>query len=166
MNVSLNRWKEEFIPDLAFLANNKQVWDMLRNALPHPYTHADATNWVSLKKDIEPLTDFAIVANGKFCGAISVLLKEDIYLFNAEIGYWLGEPFWRKGIATEAVRQLTGIAFSQFQVRRLYAEVFSNNPASESVLLKNGYHHESTSKNSVYKNHQFLDTHTWVKFKD
>jgi ribosomal-protein-alanine N-acetyltransferase len=166
MNVSLNRWNEEFIPDLAELANNKKVWNMLRNALPHPYTKADAENWITLKMDMEPLTDFAILYKGKFCGATGLLMKDDVYLFNAEIGYWLGEPFWGRGIATEAVRQLTNIAFSRFPVRRLYAEVFSNNPASEAVLRKNGFHLESVAKESVFKNNLFLDTHTWVKFND
>jgi ribosomal-protein-alanine N-acetyltransferase len=165
MKVEIRAWKKADAFSLAAAANNANISNMMRDGFPFRYTKKDADEWILLNEDKEPVTNFAVVVDNQFAGAIGFLQKENIYRKNAEIGYWLGEPFWNKGIATEAVRQLVTYIFSEFQVDRVYAEVFSNNPASMKVLEKNGFHLEAVHKKSIIKNNQVLDDYWWVKFR-
>lgn len=99
---------------LATLANNKKVWTNLRDALPHPYTSADAAVFIDIVKQETLLTKFTIAYQGHFCGVIGLAPQQDVYWQTAEIGYWLGEPFWNKGIATIAVKLITDYADSTY----------------------------------------------------
>ncbi|MFY0022190.1 GNAT family protein, partial [Acinetobacter baumannii] len=80
---------------------------------------------------------------------------------SAEIGYWLAEPFWGQGIATEAVRQLVEYTFYYFDIVRLYAEVFETNKASMRVLEKNGFYLEGVRRKAVFKNGLLMDDFIW-----
>jgi RimJ/RimL family protein N-acetyltransferase len=104
-----------------------------------------------------PETAFAIASSDEAIGGISVQPQYDVYRKSAEIGYWLGEPFWGKGIATLAVRALTSYAFSRLDLLRIYASVFAWNPASARVLEKAGYHIEGKMRDAVYKNGKVTD---------
>src|SRR5580765_2775996 len=165
MKIELKAWDKTDVPALIKYANNINVWNTLRDLFPYPYTKKDAEDWIELNKVLFPAINFAIRVEGKTIGGAGVTIKDDIYRKNAEIGYWLGEPFWGKGIATQVVKQLTTYTFSNFDVIRIYAEVFSNNPISMKVLAKNGYHEEAVHRKAIIKNNQFLDAHLWVKFK-
>src|SRR5437763_13691048 len=85
---------------LALLANNKKIWDNLRDYLPFPYTENHAADFIDLVKDENPITTFAIDYQDQLCGVISLVKQQDVYRLSAEIGYWIGESFWNKGIAT------------------------------------------------------------------
>src|SRR5215467_11988096 len=130
MNVVLREWKKSDAAALAKIANSKKIWDNVRDRLPHPYTKRDAKEWLTLvKKQNEPATTFCIEADGELAGSIGITLKEDIFRKTAEIGYFVGEEYWGKGIATEAIQQMVEYTQKEFDVIRIYAEVFEFNKA-------------------------------------
>jgi len=165
MKIELSSWNQDDIFFLTQYANNPNVWNTLRDSFPHPYTQKNAEEWIALNIYSNPVTNFSIRVDGIVTGAAGFILKSDVYRKNAEIGYWLGEPYWRKGIATEAIHQLVTFIFSNFDIVRIYAEVFSNNPASMKALQKNRFHEEAIHRNAITKNNLLLDAHIWVKFR-
>ena len=148
---TLRRWRVGDEASLARHANNRNVSGNLRDIFPYPYTAADATAWIARVKDESPTLNFAIAVDDAGVGGISVMLREDIYRQSAEIGYWLGEPFWGRGIATEALRAVTDYAFASFPIIRLEAGVYSWNPASARVLEKAGYTLEGRLRRAITK---------------
>lgn len=164
MKVVLRRWRKEDAEQLAKLANNKKIADNVRDRFPHPYTLKDSEEWIALNEEKSPVNSFAIEVNGELAGSGGIMLKEDVYRCSAEIGYWVAEPFWGKGIATEAVKLLVEIIARDYPfIIRVYAEVFEHNKASMKVLEKNGFHLESIQKKAVTKNNIVMDDHVWVK---
>jgi ribosomal-protein-alanine N-acetyltransferase len=164
MNIVLREWKKRDATPLVLLANNKMVSDTLRDRFPFPYTLKEAERWISFNLKKDPATNFAIEADGLLTGGCGIMLKEDIYRYSGEIGYWLGHPFWGKGIATEALRILLEMIPGRFPLLvRIYAEVFASNTASIRVLEKNGFHLESIRKKSIVKNNVILNDEVWVK---
>jgi RimJ/RimL family protein N-acetyltransferase len=137
-------------------ANNRKIWLNVRDRFPHPYTRADAERWISTASD-EPLTSFAIEVNGEAVGGIGVVLGQDIYRCSGEIGYWLGEEYWGRGIVTEAVKAMTDYAFATFDLSRIWAGVFEWNAASAKVLEKAGYKLEARLRKAVIKDGQIID---------
>jgi [ribosomal protein S5]-alanine N-acetyltransferase len=154
---TIRNYREGDASSLARHANNYKIWRNLRDRFPYPYTLQDAVDWIQLANATEPVTSFAIEIAGEVGGGIGLLLKDDVYCFSAEIGYWLGEPFWGRGITTEAVRALTEYSFDTFPFHRIYAEIFEWNPASMRVLEKAGYQFEGRLRKSVVKDGQVLD---------
>ena len=154
-------WLRPWVPgdeqSLVRHANNRMIWRNLRDAFPHPYTLADAGNWIRIANPSTPITNFAIVVENSAVGGIGLVLKDDVFRRSAEIGYWLGEEFWGRGIVTEAVRATTDYAFATFDICRLFAGVFEWNPASMRVLEKAGYEFECRMKKSVTKDGQTID---------
>ena len=147
-------------------ANNRSVWINLRDRFPHPYTHADARNWLDTVVGISPETNFAIAVEGEAVGGIGFTVQHDVAHRSAEIGYWLGEDFWGRGIATEALIAVTDYAFANYDLCRLYAHVFDWNPASVRVLEKAGYEFEGRLKKSVTKNGQTIDQLMYAAIRD
>ena len=115
---------------LVKYANNRNVWLNLRDIFPHPYTEEDANFWLSHVLNQDPEVSFAIALETELIGGVGIVLNSDIHRLSAEIGYWLAEPFWGKGIATAVVKSISSYAFEQFNLVRLYAGVFETNPAS------------------------------------
>ena len=148
---TLRPWRAGDEPSLERYANNRNVSRNLRDRFPYPYTAADAKEWIALAASRAPVRDFAIVVDGGAVGGIGVEPKEAERRHSAEIGYWLGEPFWGRGIATEAVRAVTEYAFATFDIWRLEAGVFDWNPASARVLEKAGYSLEGRARHAVLK---------------
>ena len=153
----LRAWKPGDEPSLVRHANSRTIWRNLRDAFPHPYTLLDAKRWIEVANPATPITNFAIVVDGTAVGAIGLVLREDVFRRSAEIGYWLGEEFWGRGIVTEAVRAVTDYAFETFDLCRVYAGVFEWNPASMRVLEKAGYEFECRMKKSVTKDGETID---------
>lgn len=155
----LREWKIEDINDLTYLANNKKISDNLRDMFPYPYTQKDAGNWINfVLSNNHPVTNFVISYQGQFAGSFGILFKEDIYRFNAEIGYWLGEKFWNKGIISEAIVLGTSYIFKNFNIERVYAEPFADNHGSRKALEKAGFKLDVIFKNYVVKNNQIKDS--------
>jgi ribosomal-protein-alanine N-acetyltransferase len=138
-------------------ANSWNVWINLRDRFPHPYRDNDARNWLESVIDFKPETNFAISVAGEAVGGIGFSIQPDVGLRSAEIGYWLGEEFWRRGIATEALTAVTEHAFANFDLCRLFAYVFEWNHASVRVLEKAGFTQEGRLKKSVTKNGKTID---------
>ncbi len=136
---------------IALYANNRLVWENLRDRFPFPYSEEDALQFINMASNYSPTTEFAIDFNGEAIGAAGIILKDDVYKGNGEIGYWIGQPFWGKGIGTQVVKELLGVAFDELKLFRVYAEVFEKNVASTRVLEKNGLTKEALLKNAIIK---------------
>jgi RimJ/RimL family protein N-acetyltransferase len=162
-HVVIRSWRKEDAAPLTSIANNKNIWMNVRDRFPHPYTLNDALQWISYNGDQKPAQNFAIVYKGDIAGSIGVLVKDDVYRKSIEVGYFIGEPFWGKGIATKAVELILEYIHQQFDVVRIYAEVFEHNKASMRVLEKAGFELESIRKKAVVKNNVIMDDHVWVK---
>jgi RimJ/RimL family protein N-acetyltransferase len=163
MKVILREWKKSDAEGLAKIANNKKIWDNVRDRLPYPYTKKDAKEWLALVKSQKTVTTFCVEVDGEMVGSIGFTLREDVYRKNAEIGYFVGQEFWGKGIATEAIRQIVEYIQKNFDVIRIYAEVFEYNKASMRALEKNGFYLESIRKKGAIKNDMIIDDYVWVK---
>lgn len=142
---------------MATLANNRRIWNNLRDEFPHPYTENDALKFIDAIKVKEPQVDFAIEFEHRFAGVISLVLQKDIMRHSAEIGYWIGEPFWRKGIATRAVRLIVDYGFKTLGLERIYASVFEGNVGSQRVLEKCDFLLEGTFRKGAIKNNRLID---------
>jgi [ribosomal protein S5]-alanine N-acetyltransferase len=153
---SLRNWEKADIPALMKYADNHKIWLNVRDVFPFPYTQNDAEAWINNMQD--PLTNFAIAGETEAIGGIGFNLQEDVYRRSAEIGYWIGEPFWNRGIATLAVGAAAKYAFAGFDLVRLYATVFEWNPASARVLEKNGFKLEGRLEKSVFKDGKTIDS--------
>jgi len=138
-------------------ANNRKVSLNLRDRFPHPYTERDARNWLDAVIGLEPETNFAIDVAGEAVGGIGYTIQYDVARRSAEIGYWLGEDFWGRGIATEALIAVTDHAFANHDLCRVFAHVFDWNGASARVLEKAGYTFEGRMRKSVTKEGQTID---------
>ena len=148
--------------DLEKLANNKNIWDNLRDYIPFPYNESDAEYFINLTMEEDPKQTFGIECQGKLSGVIG-LVQNDVYRKSAEIGYWIGEPFWGKGMATKAVGLITDYGFNKLDLNRIYTGVFEYNISSMKVLEKNGYEKEGIFKNAIFKNEKVYDEHRYYK---
>lgn len=150
-------WKIEDAPSIAKYANNRKIWMNLRDAFPHPYSLQDAEAFISGAMGSEPATMFAIATPSEAIGSIGFSCGKDVHRYTAELGYWLGEPFWGKGIMTLAVRSLAAYAIDDLKLHRLYAEPYSTSLASIRVLEKAGFICEGMLRSSAYKDGKVLD---------
>lgn len=151
---------------LVHHANNIKVWRNLRDIFPHPYTMADAKFWIEKASTEKPLTNLAIEVEGEAAGSVGIMLQTDIFRRSAEIGYWLGEEFWGRGIVSEAVRAMAEYAFTNFDLVRLYASVFEWNIASMRVLEKAGFQFEARMRKAVTKDGQTVDDMVYALIRD
>lgn len=151
-------WRAGDEPSLTRHANNRRVSLNMRDRFPYPYSHADAEEWIRTASAETPVTNFAIVVAGSAVGGIGFELGADVFRRSTEIGYWLGEEFWGRGIATEAVRTMTEYAFARFDVYRIHAMVFEWNPGSMRVLEKAEYTCEGRRRLSVTKDGRTIDS--------
>jgi ribosomal-protein-alanine N-acetyltransferase len=151
-------WRARDLDALVEYANNRKVWMNLKDRFPFPYTENDAEEWIGMNHLlIGPPVNFAIVVGGKASGGVGLDLLEDIHQRTASIGYWVAEPLWNQGIATEAVGFICSYAFSALPVDRLQAGVFEWNPASARVLEKSGFVQEGRLRRAVVKDGQVGD---------
>lgn len=163
--ITIRQWKADDLENLVKYANNINVWNNLRNYFPSPYTEEDGKIWLEKMVEASPIVNLAIDLDGACIGGIGLILNTDVYVYSAEIGYWLGEPFWNQGIATEAVRLMVEYCYYYFDIIRIYAEVFEINKASMRVLEKNGFYLEGVRRKAVYKNAVLMDDYIWVKLR-
>jgi Acetyltransferases, including N-acetylases of ribosomal proteins len=143
------------------LANNHAIAMNLRDAFPHPYTLKDATSFLKLVSTGSLGHVFGIYDDEIFVGCCSLIPQQDVYRINAEIGYWIGEAYWGKGYATEAVKRLVDYAFHELNLLRVYAYIFEYNIASMKVLEKVGFYKEAVIKSSIIKEGQIFDEHLY-----
>jgi len=162
----LRPWVTEDVESLVKHASNQKVSRNLRDGFPYPYTLADARSWIEMIQSNRKDVVYAIEVNGEACGGIGLHAMQDIYRFNAELGFWLSEMHWGKGIVTEAVDILVNHAFQKYQWIRIFAGVFSTNKASMRVFEKNGFTHEAIHRKAIKKEGVFLDEYIYSKLKE
>lgn len=160
MNFTIRAWNTADLDSLVKYANNWNIAKNMMDKFPFPYTENDARNFIEFANKNTPVHIFAIDISGKAVGGIGIHPKEDIHRTNAELGYWLGEPFWGKGIMSKAVREIVNFGFNTYSIERIYATVFSTNIASQKVLEKNNFVLEAVLKQTIIKNGEFLDE--WI----
>ncbi len=158
-------WRRADKADLLRHADNPNVSRALTDNFPYPYTAADADGWLDRASAEDPPHNFAIEIAGEAIGGIGFDPLECELRRGAEIGYWLGEAFWGRGIATEALIAVTAHAFEAFDLLRLQAGVHSSNPASARVLVKAGYAHEATLRRAIFKRGEILDLWIFAKLR-
>ncbi len=159
-------WRKDDAASIARYANNRSIAMWLRDRFPYPYTIYDAEGFLAAVARQDPRASFAVATRQEAIGGIGLDMGADIHRFTAELGYWLGEPFWGKGIMTEAVTQFTAWAFAHLDLYRLFANVFATNAASARVLEKAGFECEGRLRASVFKNGQILDQLLYARIKD
>jgi RimJ/RimL family protein N-acetyltransferase len=153
-------------PALALQANNRAVWMNLTDIFPHPYTTEDADRWLARVTSQVPPTNFAITVNDELVGVIGFEIERGPRRYCAEIGYWLGQGYWGRGIATQALQAVTGYAFEHHELRRIQAHVFSWNSASMRVLEKCGYQREGWLLQSTIKDGTIVDEALYAKVRN
>jgi ribosomal-protein-alanine N-acetyltransferase len=149
--TTLRPWRLADAPSLVTHANNPNVARQLRDRFPHPYTAADARQFIQSIANARPTMTFAITAGGEAIGGTGFAPGADVERFSAEVGYWLGEPFWGRGITADAVRLVSAYAFTTCNMLRLFALPFADNAQSIRVLEKAGYGREAILRASSVK---------------
>jgi len=153
----IREWCASDRPRLVKLADNKNIWRNMADRFPHPYTTADADDWFAYLASQRTPTHWAIEIDGRAAGAAGIEIQAGMYRHSATFGYWLGEPYWGRGIATAVVRALAPALFGRFDLVRLEARVFHWNPASARVLDKAGFSHEGVLRCSAIKDGRYVD---------
>ena len=147
-------------------ANNIEVSRFMRDSFPYPYTKDNAVQWINfVKKNYSSLV-FAIADENELIGGIGAVPQTDVHRFSAEVGFWLGQSHWNKGIITIALPAFCNYLFTKFEFNRLTANVFDGNEASKKVLEKNGFVLEGTHRKSVFKENKFVDHYTYGLLKE
>jgi RimJ/RimL family protein N-acetyltransferase len=149
--VTLRAWRPSDAASLARHANNQKVASQLRDRFPHPYTIADARQFIQSVAGARPTMLFAMIVDGEAVGGIGFFPGADVERFSAEIGYWLAEPYWGRGITVDAIRLLSAYAFETCNMLRLFALPFADNARSIRVLEKAGYTREALLRSSSVK---------------
>lgn len=147
--------------EIQKLANNHAIAVNLRDAFPYPYTVEDAVTYLELAANGVLGHVFGIYDNDTFVGCCSLIPQNDVYRINAEIGYWIGEPYWGRGYATDAVRQCLKFAFEELNLLRVYANIYEYNIGSMKVLGKVGFEKEAIIKSSIMKEGKIFDEHLY-----
>jgi RimJ/RimL family protein N-acetyltransferase len=148
---AVRAWKLRDAEALVRHANNENVSKQLRDRFPHPYTMSAARGFLEHIITVRPVTNFAIEVEGEPAGGIGFATGSDVERFSAEIGYWLGESYWGRGIVTEALSLVTDYAFTHMNILRLFALPFADNVASARVLDKAGYVPEGLLRSASVK---------------
>ena len=165
--IILRPWSIRDARELALIADNKKIAENLRDGFPNPYSLKDARDWLKIiLPENHPPRFFAITLDEQLIGSIGIVSKTDIYRKNFEIGYFLSEEFWGLGIATKAIKAAVSYAFRDFDVIRIYAEPFSDNPGSRRALEKAGFTLEATLKRNVIKNGIIKDSCIYSVLKE
>jgi ribosomal-protein-alanine N-acetyltransferase len=162
--IELRDFFDNDIESIAIYANNINVSRYMASRMPYPYTKDDAVWWVETGSKEQGL-NYAIDLGGICIGVVGVRFGDLEQQYSAEIGYWIAEDHWGKGIGTEAVSKMTDYILFETKTVRLSAPVYSPNKASMRVLEKCGYTLEAIHRKAAFKNDEFLDEHVFVKFR-
>lgn len=157
MRFSLRPWTLHDLESLVKFANNKNIANYMTNKFPHPYTKENAKQFIELASKQNPHHIFAIDINGQAVGGIGIHPQDDIHCKNAELGYWLAEPFWGQGITTKAIIKMVDHGLMNFDITRIFARPFGTNAASQRVLEKTGFKLEARFEKTLFKNGEFID---------
>lgn len=162
----LRPWRMTDCESLAANANSKRIWDNVRDFFPHPYTVDDAKAFIGeMVAQRRELCDFAITIDGNAVGGVGFVRGIDVERLSAELGYWLGEAYWNRGIMTDAVRAVADYVFHHTDIIRLFAPVFAYNQGSMRVLEKAGFTKLAVLHKAAIKNGSVVDMHYYELVK-
>lgn len=164
-DLQIRNWRKSDLDALLRYANNPKIASNLRDQFPHPYTRRDGIEYLNYVREMDVPMSFAIEYGGEAVGGIGFKLGIDIARLSVEMGYWLGEPFWGRGLATRAVIASSDWAFAGYKVVRIFANVFAHNTASIRVLEKAGFAREGVMRRSAIKNGVVLDQLLYAKIR-
>jgi RimJ/RimL family protein N-acetyltransferase len=164
-DVRVREWRREDLDCLVRYANNVNIASNLRDQFPHPYTRRDGIEYLNYVRTMQVKTSFAIEFAGEAVGGIGFKQGSDIARLSMEMGYWLAEPFWGRGLTTRAVTATSDWAFDYYKVVRLFATAFAHNAASMRVLEKAGFEREGIMRRSAVKNDTILDQVLYAKLR-
>lgn len=167
MDCQIRPWVIEDAENLSIILDNKKIQKNLRDGLPFPYTVADAKNYISWVLDAEKGSHyvFAVVSENMVVGNIGVLRGENIHRFTAEMGYYIAESYWNKGIGTKAIEEICRFVFENTDIIRIFAQPFANNIASCRILEKAGFTYEGLLRNNAVKDGEVLDMKSYARIK-
>ncbi len=148
--LKLRPWQDEDAEPLVKYADDREVWLNLTDVFPNPYSKDDALEFFAKNREWDDLI-WAIDRAGEPIGGCGLHFKTNVWRKNVEIGYWVGRPFWGRGIATAAARALVDHAFTHLDIQRIHASAFEWNPASQRVLEKAGFLLEGRHRDAIYK---------------
>jgi ribosomal-protein-alanine N-acetyltransferase len=151
MEIKLRKWRKSDLDSLVRYANNKNIADNLTDMFPYPYTRQDAEKFISYATSDTPNILFAIDVDGEAVGSIGIHPQTDIHRLNAELGYWLAEPYWGKGIISNAINKIVAYTFEHTEIERIFARPFGTNIASQKVLEKNNFRLEGRFEKTLIK---------------
>jgi RimJ/RimL family protein N-acetyltransferase len=157
MEFKLRRWSIDDLDSLVKYADNPAVAKNLMDRFPHPYTLEDGKKFIMSATADTPAHVLAIDINNEAVGGIGIHPQTDIYCKNAELGYWLAEPWWGRGIIPQAIERMVDYAFANWDINRIFARPFGSNIASQKVLEKTGFVLEGRFEKTVFKNGEYLD---------
>jgi len=157
MNFTLRPWNTNDLDSLVKNANNPNIAKFMTDGFPHPYTNEKGISFIEMATKDSPIHIFAIDIDGKAVGGIGIHPQQDIMKKNAELGYWLGEDYWGKGIVSGAIKQVVDFAFTTYDINRIFARPFGTNIASQKVLEKCGFKLEARFEKVIFKNGEYLD---------
>jgi [ribosomal protein S5]-alanine N-acetyltransferase len=157
MDFFLRPWRIEDLDSLVLYANNNNIAKFMTDMFPHPYTTDKGREFIEYASRNNPPNILAIEIENKAAGGIGIHPQSDIQRKNAELGYWLAEPFWGKGIITKAVLQMVDYGFKNWDINRIYARPFGTNIASQKVLEKAGFTLEAQFEKTLFKNGEYID---------
>lgn len=165
-NYILRPWETEDAGSLTSHANNPRIARNLRDGFPYPYTLKDARQWLEMVKENKSDLILAIEVEGEAAGGIGLHGMKDVYRYNAELGYWLSEKFWGRGIISDAIGVLVNHAFTHTRWLRIYAAIYDYNTPSMRVLEKNGFTREAIHRKAVMKEGKLLDEHLYSLLRE
>lgn len=157
MNFTLREWRAEDLDNLVKHANNYKVARYLTDAFPYPYTSKDGQQYLEFISTDNPAKVFAIDVDGEAIGCIGIFPQSDIHRKNAEMGYWLSEQYWGRGIMVKAIKEIVKYGFNTFDIIRIFARPFNVNIQSQRVLQKAGFVKEAVFQKTVFKNGEYVD---------
>jgi [ribosomal protein S5]-alanine N-acetyltransferase len=157
IEFEIRPWLKSDLHSLVKYANNFNIAKNLTDKFPHPYTETDGESFIEMASMDYPIHIFTIEVNSEAVGGIGVYLLSDIHRKNAELGYWLAEPYWGKGIISKAIKQIIDFTFLTYDIDRVFAKPFGTNIASQKVLEKNNFILEGHFENVIFKNGEYLD---------
>lgn len=168
MECNIRKWRIEDAENLATALNNTKIQDNLRDGLPYPYTIKDAKEYITamLSAEQEKIYAFAITVNDIAIGSIGVFRKENIHFRTAEMGYYIAESYWGKGIGSSAVRQTCDYIFKHTDIIRIFAEPFATNIASCRALEKAGFSCEGILRKNAVKSDKIIDMRMYALIKN
>lgn len=164
-DLRVRDWRKDDLEALVRYANNPKIAANLRDQFPHPYTRRDAIEYLNYVRSMDVPMSFAVEFCGEAIGGIGFKLGSDIARLSVEMGYWLAEPFWGRGLTTRAVTAASDWAFDSYKIVRIFAMAFAHNVASMRVLEKSGFQREGVLQRSAIKSGVILDQVLYAKLR-